>query len=116
MNCGKYGPDMTSYGLNELLLLSVHQQFASYYFNRLQLYLISPLVHFKYELGQVMVRYDFLWAIQVILINVWTDSQLDLIALKINFLYELGKIMTKYDFIEARWMILRNVQTDFNIT
>ena len=30
--------------------------------NRLELYLISLLVNFSCELGQIMTRYDFLWA------------------------------------------------------
>ena len=30
--------------------------------NRLELDLISLLVNFSYELGQIMTRYDFLWA------------------------------------------------------
>ena len=30
--------------------------------NRLQLDLISLLVNFSCELGQIMTRYDFLWA------------------------------------------------------
>ena len=30
--------------------------------NRLELDLIFPLVNFSCELGQIMTRYDFLWA------------------------------------------------------
>ena len=31
--------------------------------NRLELYLISPLVNFSCELGQIMTRYDFLYGL-----------------------------------------------------
>ena len=41
--------------------------------NRLELDLISLLVNFSCELGQIMTRYDFLWARAVILSNVRTD-------------------------------------------
>ena len=41
---------------------------------RLQLYLISILVNFSSELGQIMTRYDFLEARWAILSNVRTDS------------------------------------------
>ena len=41
--------------------------------NRLEFDLISLLVNFSCELGQIMTRYDFLWARWVILSNVWTD-------------------------------------------
>ena len=41
--------------------------------NRLQLDLISILVNFSWELGQIMTRYDFLCARWVIVRNVWTD-------------------------------------------
>ena len=47
--------------------------------NRLELDLISLLVNFSCELGQIMTRYDFLWARWVILSNVRTDLELDLI-------------------------------------
>ena len=52
-------------------------------------YLISNLVNFSCELGQIMTIYDFLWNRQVILSNV-TDSQLDPITLLVNFSYDLG--------------------------
>ena len=42
--------------------------------NRLELDLILLLVNFSCELGQVMTRYDFLWAI--FLSNVRTDLNL----------------------------------------
>ena len=38
--------------------------------------LISLLVNFSCELGHIMIRYDFLWAIRVILRNVRTDLNL----------------------------------------
>ena len=44
--------------------------------NQLQLDLISRLFNFSGELGQIMIRYDFLWARRVILSNVRTDSGL----------------------------------------
>ena len=44
--------------------------------NRLELDLISLLVNFSCELGQIMTRYDFLWAIWVILSNVRTNLNL----------------------------------------
>ena len=44
--------------------------------NRLEVDLISLLVNFSCELGQIMTRYDFLWARWVILSNVWTDLNL----------------------------------------
>ena len=37
--------------------------------NRLDLDLSSILVNFSYELGKIMIRYDFLWAIRAILSN-----------------------------------------------
>ena len=54
--------------------------------NWLELYLISLLVNFSRELGQIMTRYDFLWDRWVILSNVQSD---------LNFLCELGQIMSK---------------------
>ena len=77
--------------------------------NRLELDLISLFVNFSCELGQIMTRYDFLWAIRVIL-------ELYLISLLVNFACELGQIMTRYDFLWARGVILTNVQTDLNLT
>ena len=41
--------------------------------NRLELDLISLLINFSCELGQIMIRYDFLWVRWVILSNVRTD-------------------------------------------
>ena len=41
--------------------------------NRLDLYLISLLVNFSCELGQIMTRYDFLWARWVILHDSFCD-------------------------------------------
>ena len=63
--------------------------------NQLKLYLISILVNFSCELGQIMTRYDILWTRRVILSNVQTDFtkrlQLDLISLLVNFSCELGQ-------------------------
>ena len=63
-----------------------------------------------------MITYDFQWAKQAILSNVWTDSQLYLILRLVNFSHELAHIMTTYDFLSAKQMILSNVWTDFNLT
>ena len=60
--------------------------------NRLELDLISLLVNFSYELGQIMARFVFLWPRWVNLNNVQTDSQLDLISILVNFSCELGQI------------------------
>ena len=46
---------------------------------------------------------------QMILSNIWTDSQVSLMLFLVKLSYELGIIMIKYDFLEARWVILRNV-------
>ena len=46
--------------------------------NRLELDLISLLVNFSYELGQIMARFDFLWPRWVIVSN-QTDFQLCII-------------------------------------
>ena len=71
--------------------------------NRLELDLISLLVNFLCELGQIIARYDFLWARSM------SDSEqcfnqleLDLISLLFNFACELGQIMTRYDFLWTR--------------
>ena len=86
--------------------------------NRLELYLISLLVNFSCGLGQIITRYDFLWARCVILSNVWTDLKLTLFQCWVNFSCELGQIMTiiLYEFLWARWVILSNVRTDLNFT
>ena len=60
--------------------------------NRLELDLISLLVNFSYELGQIMARFDFLWPRWVNLNNVYTDSQLDLFSILVNFSCELRQI------------------------
>ena len=62
-----------------------------------------------------MITYDFQWAKQAILSNVWTDSQLYLILLLGNFSHALAYIMTTYDFLFAKQAILSNVWTDFNL-
>ena len=69
--------------------------------NRLGLDLISHLVNISCELGQIMIRQDFLWAMRVILSNV-RRLELDLISLLVNFSCELGQIMTRYDFLWVR--------------
>ena len=74
--------------------------------NRLELDLISLLVNFLCELGQIMTRYDFLWARWMILSNVRTDLNIDLISLLVNFSCELGQLMIRYDFLWAIRMIL----------
>ena len=38
--------------------------------------LVSVLVNISYEFGQLMIKYDLLWARRVILSNVRTDSNL----------------------------------------
>ena len=43
-------------------------------FNQLQFDLISRLINFSYELGQIMTKYDFLEARRVILRNIRNDS------------------------------------------
>ena len=83
--------------------------------NQLELDLISLLVNFSCELGQIMTRYDFLLPRRVIVSNVLTDSQLNLILL-VNFSCELGQIIPIYDLLGARRVILNNIQTDFNFT
>ena len=50
------------------------------------------------ELGQIVTRYDFLWARRMILSNVLVWLQLDPISLLVNFSCELGQIMTRYNF------------------
>ena len=60
--------------------------------NRFEFDLISLLVNFSYELGQIMARFDFLCPRWVIMSNVQTDFQLDLISILVNFSCELGQI------------------------
>ena len=60
--------------------------------NQLELDLISLLVNFSYELGQIMAIFDFPWPRLVIVSNVQTDFQLDLISILVNFSCELGQI------------------------
>ena len=69
--------------------------------NRLELDLISLLVNFACELGQIMTRYDFLWARWMILINVRTDAQ-------------LGQIIPRYDLLgldEWFWAMFKPTPT-----
>ena len=63
------------------------------YSNRRQPNLISLLINFACELGQIMTIYTFIWTRKVILSNVQAYSKLDLMSL-VNFVYELGQIMT----------------------
>ena len=114
---------MTSYGLDE---------WSWAMFEPTWTYLISILVNFLCELGQIMTRCDFLWVRWLILSNPsphrsgplprsgyrsYTTSplkqcsnrlELDLISLLVNFLCELGQIMTRCDFLWVRWLILSN--------
>ena len=82
-----------------------------------RLYLILLLVNMLSELGQIMTRYDFLWARQVILSNVRTDSQLDLVTLLVYFVFELGQIMTiSYRPDEWFWAMCEPTSTWHNFT
>ena len=71
--------------------------------NRLELYIISLLANFSYELGQIMARFDFLWPRWVNLNNVQTDSQLDLISIFVNFSCELGQIGGSFQKKNPKW-------------
>ena len=73
--------------------------------NRLELDLISLLVNFSCELGQIMTRYDFLWARWVILSNVWNWPKLDLI-------FDLGKLCMCIGV--NRWIFWKKSQCDAN--
>ena len=103
MNWGKYWPYMTSYGLDEWFwaMFKLTWTLPNFTFgqlfmwiganndqlwlpmdwmsdseqcsNRLEFGLISLLVNLSCELGQIMIRYDFMWARWVILSNVRTD-------------------------------------------
>ena len=59
--------------------------------NRLQLDLISLLVHCSCEFGQIVTRYNSLYARRVILSNVRNNSQLDLIS--ISFLLQFENVI-----------------------
>ena len=99
--------------------------------NRLELDIISYLVNFTCELGQIMTRYDFLW------LDGWFwamfSNRLDLISHLVNFfriivvwlpidqtsdsgwtisnfLCEMRQIMTRYDFLLHRQVILSNIR------
>ena len=61
-----------------------------------------------------MITYDFQWAKQAILSNVWTDSNFTWFYFWLTF-YMNWHIMTTYDFLSAKQMILSNVWTDFNL-
>ena len=82
--------------------------------NRLELDLISLLVNFSCELGQIMTRYDLPMCYMSDSEQCSNRLELDLISLLVNFSCELGQIMTRYDFL---WrVILSNVRTDLNLT
>ena len=94
-----------------------------------QLDLISLLVNFSCELGQITIRYDFLWSIRVILSNVQSSNrlELDLISLLVNFSREFGQIiwlpiaklwpdMTFYGLDEWFWAIFELTPTCPNFT
>ena len=84
--------------------------------NPLELDLISRLVNYSCELGQIRTRYDFLWARMSDSEQCSSRLELDLISLLVNFSCELSRIMTKYNFLLDRRVILSNVQTDSNLT
>ena len=90
---------MTSYGLDE----GDSDQCSK----RLELDLISLLVNFSCELGQIMTRYDFLWARWVISEQCSDQLKLYLILLLVNVLGELGQIITRFLF---RWTGANNNQ------
>ena len=70
---------------------------------RLELDLISLLVNFSCELGQIMTRYIGLPMGEMSISEQCSSRlELDLISLFVNFSYELGQIMTRYDFLWAR--------------
>ena len=78
-----------------------------------QLDLISLLVDFACELGQLMSRY-------ILPMGYTSDSeqcqnrlQFDIISHLVNFSCELGQIMTRYDFLWDRRVILSNVRPNF---
>ena len=61
-------------------------------------------------MGQIMNRYDFLEATQIIVINIWTD--LNWYFCKV-FIYIL--IISKYNLLKPKWVILSNVPTHYNL-
>ena len=70
--------------------------------NRLELDLMSFLVNFSCELGQIMIRHDFLMGYTSDSEQSSNRLELDLISLLVNFSCELGQIMIRYDFLWAR--------------
>ena len=102
--------------------------------NRFQLYPSSILVNLSCELGQIMTRYDLLWAKSVILSNVrtncnltyfdqiymWIGARNDQIGLRNDLNFHLWstfhvhwvQLFTIYDCLWVRRVILRNVRTD----
>ena len=61
---------------------------------------------------QIMNRYDFLEATEIIVINIWTD--LNWYFFCEVFIYIL--IISKYNLLKPKWMILSNVPTHYNLT
>ena len=74
--------------------------------NRLELDLISLLVNFACELGQIMTRYDFLGVRQVIFNNVGIDSNLTYFYICSTCHMNWGKSLPDMTF--------RNIETKLN--
>ena len=53
---------------------------------------------------------------EVILSNIWIDSNLIQFPFWSIFSHELAQIITLYDFLSDNQAILSNVRTDFNLT
>ena len=87
--------------------------------NRLELYLISLLINFSCELGQIITRYDFLWARLVILSNVRTDLYLTLFHCWSTCYVNWGKYwqdITSYWLDEWFWAMFELTWTWPNFT
>ena len=87
--------------------------------NRLELDLISLLVNFSCELGQIMTRYDFLWAKWVILSTVRTDLNLTYFHFWSILHVNWGKWwpdMTSYGLNEWFWAMFKPTWTWPNLT
>ena len=69
--------------------------------NRLELDIISLLVNYRYELGQIMTRFDFLWPRRVNLSKCSNRLQLDLILILVNVSCELGQIGGSFERIKS---------------
>ena len=80
--------------------------------NRLELDLISLLVNFSYELGQIMARFDFLWPRWVIVSNhVQTDFQLCIID---HVLLDSGALRPK-GLLFHNYFVLRSTTNVQNV-